>query len=282
MANYPQRPLTAVITGASSGIGAEAARQLAARGYSLALVGRSAERTKTLARELGGRAYLVDYESASSVRALADTLRADLPSIDVLANNAGALFAERALTVDGHERTWQVNVLAPALLTQLLLPLLERTEGARVVYTASDAHAHAHLTPADLEGLNGRYSMLPTYSRAKLGTLISAMQLADRTKASSISVSSFHPGFTTSEAFRDRPILRRLLHTRLGRAISVTAAEGARPLVHLATDADRFEIHGKFYNRMTPKPQIHQQLVDQTVADAMRRSNEEFASTTRS
>ncbi|WP_210491876.1 SDR family NAD(P)-dependent oxidoreductase [Patulibacter sp. SYSU D01012] len=263
-----QQPKVAVVTGASSGIGAAAARQLAARGYAVAVVGRSPERTRAVADEVGGTPYLADFASAASVRELAARLRDDLPRVDVLANNAGALFADRALTADGHERTWQVNVLAPALLTALLLPTLEATDAARVVFTASNAHARAALDPEDLEGRTRRYGMMAAYARAKLGTLLLATRLAARTRPETVAVAAFHPGFTTSEAFRDRPALRRLLHTRLGRAIGVSADDGARPLVHLATAPDAAAVHGAFYDRMTPKPQRHRQLADPRVAAA--------------
>jgi NAD(P)-dependent dehydrogenase (short-subunit alcohol dehydrogenase family) len=115
---------TVVITGASSGIGAAAARRFRQLGATVA--GRSPERTAAVAAEIGAEPHLVDFSRLDDVRRLAEELLARYPRIDVLANNAGALLSSRRTTVDGHEMSFQVNYLAPFLLTNLLLDRLCR------------------------------------------------------------------------------------------------------------------------------------------------------------
>ena len=113
-----------VITGASDGIGKAAARELKAKGAKVVIVGRSPEKTKAVARELDVAYYIADFSKLSDVRELGEKLHAAYPRIDVLVNNAGGIFGERELTVDGFEKTMQVNHLSHFLLTKLLLNTL--------------------------------------------------------------------------------------------------------------------------------------------------------------
>src|ERR1700744_5674523 len=125
------QPQTIVITGASDGIGAAAARQLAARGERVVLAGRSPAKTAAVAAELNAPFHVADFADLAQVCELAGTLAAEYPRIDVLANNAGGIFGARALTPDGFEKTFQVNNLAPFLLTTLLLPTLTASSAAK-------------------------------------------------------------------------------------------------------------------------------------------------------
>jgi NAD(P)-dependent dehydrogenase (short-subunit alcohol dehydrogenase family) len=115
---------TIVITGASDGIGAAATRQLAANGENLVLVGRSPAKTAAVAKEVGAPYFVADFADLAQVRELAGKVQDAYPRVDVLANNAGGIMGDRAVTRDGFEKTFQVNHLAPFLLTNLLLPTL--------------------------------------------------------------------------------------------------------------------------------------------------------------
>src|ERR1700761_5647205 len=128
-----------IITGASDGIGAAAADQLVRKGHQVAIVGRSPSKTKAVASRLSIDSYLADFTDLGQVRTLAATLAARYPTIDVLENNAGGIFGTREVTTDGHEKTFQVNHLAPFLLTSLLLPTLIRSK-ASVLNTSSTAN----------------------------------------------------------------------------------------------------------------------------------------------
>ena len=108
-----------VLTGASSGIGAVAARELAKDDWDVAVVGRNPERTAAVAAAVGGTPFPADYDRLDDVRELAAALLTRYPTIDVLTNNAGGLVGRRGTTADGHERTFQHNHLAPFLLTAL-------------------------------------------------------------------------------------------------------------------------------------------------------------------
>src|SRR6202046_4554258 len=129
---------TIVITGASDGIGAAGARQLHKDGHRVVIVGRSPAKSQAVARELGADHFLADFTSLGDVRTLAAGLYLACPRIDVLVNNAGGIFGDRAKTVDGFEKTFQVNHLAPFLLTHLLLDKLIASD-ASVIQTSSFA-----------------------------------------------------------------------------------------------------------------------------------------------
>jgi NAD(P)-dependent dehydrogenase (short-subunit alcohol dehydrogenase family) len=147
-----------LITGATNGIGLAAAEALAARGANLAIVGRSRTRTRIASariRTAAGRGatvatFIADLSSQASVRRLAAEVLARYPKLDVLVNNAGAMYGTRQLTKDGIELTWAVNHLAPFLLSKLLLHRLKASAPARIITTASQAHQRAHISFDDL------------------------------------------------------------------------------------------------------------------------------------
>jgi len=184
------RGRTVVITGASSGIGAAAARRFAALGATVAVVGRSPQKTAAVAEAIGAHPHLADFSRLDAVRELADDLLGRYPRIDVLANNAGGIFASRNTTADGHEMTFQVNYLAPFLLTNLLLRRLTQgpNEG-RVVNTASMAYRWGRLDLANLDRSGGRYSGQGAYGGAKLAMLLFTRELARRSQRASNAIS---------------------------------------------------------------------------------------------
>ena len=142
---------TIVITGASDGIGASAARTLGKLGERVVVVGRSAEKTERTAKEIGADYFVSDFAELAQVRQLAAQLKEKYPRIDVLANNAGGIMGQRGLTVDGHEKTFQINHLAPFLLTTELMDVLTASR-ATVINTSSAANAlYGKLDLNDLE-----------------------------------------------------------------------------------------------------------------------------------
>ncbi len=241
---------TVVITGASSGIGAEAARRLAGLGATVAVVGRSPEKTAEVARRVGGRAHLADYGRLDDVRRLAADLLAAYERIDILANNAGAIFTARTTSADGHEMTFQVNHLAPFLLTNLLLARLTAAPGgARVINTGSNVYRHARLDLDDLDGTRRRYRGQQAYPAAKLATILFTRELARRTHGTGITASAFHPGVVATDLGRDSAVFR-LMNSRLGRAVLSSPGRGAEPPLQLATIADPRAVNGAYFNRL--------------------------------
>ena len=225
---------TIVITGASDGIGAAAPRRLHRDGHTVVLVGRSAEKTRAIADDLGAPYFLADFADLSQVRALAAALLAEYRSIDVLANNAGGIMGERAVTVDGYEQTFQVNHLAPFLLTNLLLPALT-AGGATVVQTASlAARAFSRFDITDLQNAK-QYAPQRAYGNAKLANILFTTELQRRYGDQGISAVAFHPGVVASGFASDTThIMRLIYHSPLKRLFTISAEKGADQLVWIA------------------------------------------------
>lgn len=240
-----------VITGASDGIGAAGSRQLVADGHTVVVVGRSQEKTAALARELGTDSFVADFARLDDVRTLAAALRERYPRIDVLVNNAGGIFGDRSRTVDGFEKTLQVDHLAPFLLTNLLMDTLVAS-GASVITTSSiAARLFGHIDLDDLEN-DRRYSANKAYGDAKLANVLFTQELARRFGGQGISAAAFHPGVVrTNFASDTSSVMRFVYRTPLSRLAGfVTPEQGADQLVWLAEGtAGRDWVSGEYYER---------------------------------
>ncbi|WP_084102526.1 SDR family NAD(P)-dependent oxidoreductase [Demequina sp. NBRC 110051] len=225
---------TIVITGASDGIGAAAAKELTRRKHRVVIVGRDPDKTAAVAARIGAEHHVADFADLDQVRALASALRERHDRIDVLANNAGGVMGERALTVDGYERTFQVNHLAPFLLTHELLPVL-RDSRATVIQTSSlAARLYAKFDIADLQG-EFSFDPMAAYGNAKLANILFTEEL-QRRHGDALSAVSFHPGVVgTNFAADARGAIRFLYHGPLKRLLTRTPDKGADQLIWLAT-----------------------------------------------
>lgn len=225
---------TIVITGASDGIGAEAARQLSDAGQRVVVVGRDPEKTQASAARIGAPFHVADFADLSQVRMLAADLLAAYPRIDVLANNAGGILGERTLTVDGFEATFQINHLAGYLLTELLRERLIASE-ASVIQTAS--LAAQRFSRFDIDDLNAerRYSASTAYGNAKLANILFTKELNRREGDHGIAAVSFHPGaIASSFASTARGSWKFLYTNPLARRILTPIDVGASRLTTLA------------------------------------------------
>uniref|UniRef100_UPI003F8723C3 SDR family NAD(P)-dependent oxidoreductase n=1 Tax=Actinosynnema sp. TaxID=1872144 RepID=UPI003F8723C3 len=233
-ADEPVADRVVVITGASSGLGAAAARRFHALGARVVPVGRSPERTAALAAELGVTGHVVDFSSLATVRALADDLLAKLSRIDVLAANAGGIPDRTGPTVDRVDPVLQVNALGPWLLNALLLPALS---GGRIVATSSRAHRGASLAVSEVDGLPvgarplGAYA---DYGRAKLVSGILLRELGRRNPG--LPVADFHPGVMAT-GFARHLGAPGALFTLLARPLLVRPETAADQLVRIAARA---------------------------------------------
>jgi NAD(P)-dependent dehydrogenase (short-subunit alcohol dehydrogenase family) len=260
---------TVVITGASSGIGRAAARELADLGAAVAVIGRNPERTQAVAEETGGRAYLADFERLDEVRDLARRLLTDLPEIHVLANNAGGIGA-RVRTPDGHDQTFQRNHLAGFLLTNLLLDRLRSTAAdapagtVRIVQTSSAAARSARIRLDDLDTRRGPWlGGFRAYGRSKLANILFTRELARRLPGSGITTYAFHPGFVAS-GFGGAG-----LWMSLGRRIAIPPEAGAAPLVRLAAAPVVAVPSGNYFDRLSAPGRTSPQADDAALAKAL-------------
>lgn len=237
---------TIVVTGASSGIGAAAARALAVAGATVAVVGRNPQRTSEVAAEcLGrGRAFVADMSSLASVAVLAEELAAAYPVIDVLANNAGFIAARKELTPDGIESSFAVNHVAPFLLTRLLMPNLRASGDARVITTSSSAHNTGRLDRPFNPDL--RWSSWGAYGDSKLANIAFTAELDRRTAGTTVTANCFHPGVVHTGFGRDKGLLA-LMQNTFGRFVLISPEKGADTLVYLASEPIGATTTGRFW-----------------------------------
>lgn len=252
---------TIVLTGASSGIGAIAARELARDGWTVAVVGRNPERTRDVAAEVGGTAFLADYDRLDDVRSLAADLLSNYDHIDVLANNAGGLVGKRGTTADGNERTFQHNHLAPFLLTSLLTERLTASDG-RVMSTASVANRLGHIRLDDLNWKRRPYfGGWQAYGTSKLETILFIRELARRTN---LTAYSFHPGSVKTAFGTDTALGRATM--RLAAVSQISPEAGAVPLIQLASSGHLDVPNGTYFDGLKPGGATARQGTDDDLA----------------
>jgi NAD(P)-dependent dehydrogenase (short-subunit alcohol dehydrogenase family) len=271
---------TIVVTGASDGIGAAAARRLHADGHRVVVVGRSPEKTAAVAYELGVDHFVADFAVLDQVRELAAGLDAACPSIDVLCNNAGGVFGDRAKTVDGFEKTFQVNHLAPFLLTQLLLDKLIAA-GASVIQTSSfAARMTGKIEMDDLEH-DRDFNANVAYGTAKLENILFTRELHRRYHDQGISSAAFHPGVVaTGFAAESHSWLRHMYTNPIGRLFMTSPEKGADQMVWLAEGRPGQDWEsGTYYEKRKPARHTNPQALDDALAEWLWERSEELLST---
>ena len=237
---------TIVITGGTSGIGEVAAIELARKGARVVLVARDPERAKATLTKLHAAnpgaehtSHVADLSRIAEMKRVAGVIAASEPTIDVLINNAGALFNTRQVTEDGLEKTFATNHMAYFVVTNLLLPNLK--PGARIVSTASDAHRGAKLDFGDLQS-EKRYSGFAVYGRSKLCNILFNRELARRIEGSGVTANCLHPGFVATR-FGDQSGGVFQVAVRIAKPIgAISPEEGARTVIYLASSP---EVEGK-------------------------------------
>lgn len=242
---------TVVITGATSGIGLVAAERLAGMGARLVLVARDRTRGEAALhrlREAGPQAshaiHYADLSSIPEMKRVAGEIAAEEPRIDVLINNAGAMFHPRQVTADGLERTFATNHMSYFVVTLGLAGRLQATPGARVVNTSSEAHRRARLDVADLQSAK-RYRGFPVYGRSKLCNILFTRELARRWRGTGVTANCLHPGFVATR-FGDQSggMFARVL--RAAKRFAITPEKGAETIVYLASSADVANVSGAY------------------------------------
>jgi NAD(P)-dependent dehydrogenase (short-subunit alcohol dehydrogenase family) len=250
------RDKTILITGATSGIGFEAALELARRGARVVIVGRDPARTAAALQAITTRSgsrevssLRCDFSSQAEIRRLADDFRRQHPRLDVLVNNAGQVNKTRRVTAEGIEMTFAVNHLGYFLLTNLLLDLLVRSAPARIISVASIGHRRGTLDFDDLGFARGGYSIMRAYSRSKLANVLFANELARRLAGTGVTSNSLHPGPVDTRIWSGAPWWAKPLIALAFRPFFIPASGGGAYIVDLATRPDLETVTGMYFEQ---------------------------------
>lgn len=237
---------TILITGASDGLGKQAALELAKSGAQLFLHGRNIEKTQLVANELiaqtGNEAIeviIADLQSLKEVRGLAAELMKRTSKLDVLINNAGVYMNKRSFTEDGFEMTFAVNHLAPFLLTNLLVDLLKQSPSARIINLSSVGHRYVYLNPSDIQSKHFFWNWV-NYCRSKLLNILFTFQLAQHLLGSQVVANCLHPG-----VIKNTNLTKTALITW-----GISLIDGAKSIVNLATSPKLDKVSGKYFDKL--------------------------------
>ncbi|HEY7849566.1 MAG TPA: SDR family oxidoreductase [Ktedonobacterales bacterium] len=249
---------TILVTGATGGIGFVAARSLAAMSATVVVVGRDPGKARAtvaqIQRDTGAtavNALTADLSSMQSVRRLAAEFQAQYPRLDVLLNNVGAVFMRRQTTVDGFERTFALNHLAPFLLTHLLLDQLKSDAPARVVTVSSMAHGGQTIDFNDVNRTGRRYSPWSAYGESKLANIMFTYALARRLEGSGVTANTLHPGFVATGFAKNNGALWKAAMT-LARPFAISPQQGAQTSIYLASSPDVAAMSGHYFMKSKP------------------------------
>jgi len=252
------RGKTVVITGGTSGIGEVAAIELAKKGARIVLIARDRERAHATFAKLNAiealsalTGYYGDLSLIADVKRVAEQIAAVEPKIDVLINNAGAMFTSRQTTAEGLEKTFAVNHMAYFVLTNALLPKIKATPGARIVSTASDAHRGAKLDFDDLQSAKS-YSGFSVYGESKLCNILFNRELAKRLQGSGVTANCLHPGFVATRFGDNNPGFLGVA-IRIAKPLAALSPEkGAETIVYLASSPQVEGKSGGYYYKCAP------------------------------
>lgn len=259
MENNTMQGKIVLISGATRGIGKEAALALARMGARVRISGRNQDRVASAVMEIRQKSanqdvlgYTSDLSDLAGVEQLASAFRGEHDRLDVLVNNAGALFMTRSLSTEGYEMTWALNHLSYFRLTTLLLDLLLHSAPARIVNVSSMAHAMSGMRFDDLQFRRGYFGWT-AYSQSKLANILFTYELARRLEGTGVTANALHPGFVATNFGRSNggffdPIFR------LSHLAAVTPEKGAETTVYLASSPEVEGVSGKYFSNQRAMP----------------------------
>ena len=250
---------TVVITGATSGVGEVAACRLAEQGARIILIardrGRGEQTLKRLELAAPGKnhtAYYANLSRLAEMKRVSEVIAGSEERIDVLVNNAGALFTTRQVSGDALEMTFATNHMAYFVVTLMLLERIKATPGARIVSTASNAHRNAKLDFQDLQ-LEKGYSGMGMYGRSKLMNILFTRALARRLSGTGVTANCLHPGFVATR-FGDASGGLTSSFVKVAKTFALTPEEGAKTIIYLASSPEVSAVTGTYFYKCKEEP----------------------------
>lgn len=253
---------TILISGANSGLGFEAAKQLAKQGNEIILLCRNKERGETAIADIKSYAdndnihlYTADLSSQKSIETVATQIKNDFDKLDVLLNNAGAVFNSFQLSKDGIEMTMANNHFNYFWLTYNLFDLLKKGTNARIVNVSSDSHYNAkHLDVDSFYQKKGNYFVLRAYEQSKLANVLFTYALAEKASSFNITVNALHPGFVyTPIGSKNGNAFLGMIWSAASKLFGLTVEKGASSHIYLATNKEAATLTGKYIHNCKAK-----------------------------
>ncbi len=243
-----------IITGATSGVGYEAAKELALAGASIVTINRNKEKSERLSIEiekisgLKPKYFIADFSDLIQVRIATEEILHDYQKIDVLINNAGVHMTTRQLTKEGHEMAFCVNHLAPFLITSMLLKRMVESAPSRIIQINSEGHRFNGLDINDLIWENRRYKGIKGYGASKTAQLMTVWELHELLQNKGVSIIAMHPGAVKSNIGTNNGKLYNLYSKYLIQPLLKEAKISGEAIYYLAASKEMEGISGKFYN----------------------------------
>ena len=244
-----------LITGANSGIGKAAAKELAKLGATIILVSRNHTRGERTLAELMETTrskkfylFITDLSSQQSIFNLANEIKIKFDKIDILINNAGAYFSKRHFTIDGIEATFAVNYLSRFLLTNLLAELILKSSQGRIINVSGELHRKGKINLRDIE-FSKNYSGFKTFSQSRLIDIIFVYELSRKLRNTKATVNCLHPGFVATNIIYNDPDMswcKKILFKSISPFLK-SPEEGAETVIYLASSPEVTNVTGKYF-----------------------------------